>query len=136
MISVEMATPELLETKVFWNKLSGVIRYVDDVTNKILSRDPNCIVDVFMWPKLGDSSICMKKLMITWILWEFDENNRFSCRVVLVQMGLALGGNVKLHTRVSKKKLKIKVEGLISTFVEVIMEKTGRGGDPFTPYPG
>ena len=41
---------------------------VDDVANKILSRDSNFIVDVFMWPKFGNSSISMKEVIITLIL--------------------------------------------------------------------
>ena len=30
---------------------------VDEVINKILSHDSNYIVDVFMWPKFGNSSV-------------------------------------------------------------------------------
>ena len=48
MMSAEMATPGLLKITVFWNKGYDVIISVDDVTNKILSRDSNYIVDVFM----------------------------------------------------------------------------------------
>ena len=43
-----MATPGVLKTKVFLNKGYDVIISADDVTNKILSRDSNDIVDVFM----------------------------------------------------------------------------------------
>ena len=42
--------------------------YVDDVTNKILSRDSNYIVSVFMWPKFGNSSIGMREVITTLIL--------------------------------------------------------------------
>ena len=45
-----------------------VIIPVDDVTNKILSRDSNYIVDVFIWSKFGNSSISMAKVMTTSIL--------------------------------------------------------------------
>ena len=48
MMSAEMATPGLLKLMVFWNKGYDVIISVNDVTNKILSRDSNYIVDVFM----------------------------------------------------------------------------------------
>ena len=41
---------------------------VDDVTNKILSRDSNYTVDVFMWPKFGKSSISLKEVITTSIL--------------------------------------------------------------------
>ena len=46
MISVKLATPSLLKKKVFWNKRYDIIIYVHGVTNKILSRDSNYIVDV------------------------------------------------------------------------------------------
>ena len=45
-----------------------VIIPVDDVTNKILSRDSNYIVDVFIWSEFGNSSISMAKVMTTSIL--------------------------------------------------------------------
>ena len=57
MMSAKMATLGLLKIKVFWNKGYDVIIYVHDVTNKILSRDSNYIVDVVMWSKFGNSSI-------------------------------------------------------------------------------
>ena len=68
MTSAKMATPGLLKITVFWNKSYDVIISVDDVTNKILSRDSNYIVDVFMWPKFGNCSISMRKVIITSIL--------------------------------------------------------------------
>ena len=48
MMSAEMATPGLLKITVFWNKGYDVRISVDDVSNNILSRDSNYIVDVFM----------------------------------------------------------------------------------------
>ena len=68
MMSAKMATPGLLKITVFWNKGYDVIISVDDVTNKILSRDSNYIVDVVMWPKFGNSSIYMREVIITSIL--------------------------------------------------------------------
>ena len=68
MMSAKMATPDLLKITVFWNKGYDVIIPVDDVTNKILSRDSNYIVDVVMWPKFGNSSISMREVTITSIL--------------------------------------------------------------------
>ena len=68
MMSAKMATPGLLKIKVFWNKGYDVIISVHDVTNKILSRDSNYIVDVFMWPKFGNSSISMREIITTSIL--------------------------------------------------------------------
>ena len=68
MMSVKKATPGLLKVTVFWNKGCDVITYVHDVINKILSRDSNYIVDVFMWPKLGNCSISMREVITTSIL--------------------------------------------------------------------
>ena len=54
MMSAKMATPGLLKITVFWNKSYDVIISVHDVSNKILSRNSNYIVDVLMWPKFGN----------------------------------------------------------------------------------
>ena len=48
MMSAKMATPGLLKITVFWNKGYYVIIFVEDVTNEVLSRDSNYIVDVIM----------------------------------------------------------------------------------------
>ena len=63
-----MATQDLLKITVFLNKIYDVIIHVDDVTNKIFSRDSNFIVDAFMWPKFGNCSISMKEVITTSIL--------------------------------------------------------------------
>ena len=68
MMSAKMATPGFLEITVFWNKGYDVIISVDDVTNKISSRDSNYIVDVFMWLKFGSCSISMSEVITTSIL--------------------------------------------------------------------
>ena len=68
MMSAKMATPVLLKITVFWNKGYDVIISVHEVTNKILSRDSNYIVDLVMWPKFGNSSISMREVIITSIL--------------------------------------------------------------------
>ena len=65
MMSAEIATSGLLKIKVFWNKGYDVIISVHDVTNKILSRDSNYIIDVVMWPKFGNCSVSMRKVIIT-----------------------------------------------------------------------
>ena len=64
MMSAKMATPGLRKIKVFWKKGYDVIIFVNDVTNKILSRDSNYIVDVVMWPKFGNSSISTSEFII------------------------------------------------------------------------
>ena len=68
MMSAKMATPGLLEITVFWNKGYDVIIPVGDVTNKILLRDSNYVVDVFMRPKFGNCSISMREVITTLIL--------------------------------------------------------------------
>ena len=68
MMSVKMATAGLLKVTVFWNKGYDVIITVNDVTNKILSLDSNYIIDLFMWPKFGNSSVSMREL-ITASVW-------------------------------------------------------------------
>ena len=68
MMSAIMATPDLLKITIFWNKGYDVTIPVDDVTNKILSRDSNYIVDVLMWPKFGNSSISLWEVITTSVL--------------------------------------------------------------------
>ena len=41
---------------------------VDDVNNKFLECDSNYIVDVFMWPKFGSSSISMREVITISVL--------------------------------------------------------------------
>ena len=48
MMSAKLATSGLLKRKIFQNKDYDVIIPDYDVTNKILSRDSNYIVDVVM----------------------------------------------------------------------------------------
>ena len=48
MMPAKMATPSLLKITLFSNKAYDVIIPVDDVTNKILSRDSNYIVNLFI----------------------------------------------------------------------------------------
>ena len=60
-----MATPGPSKIKVFWKKGYNVIIVVNDVTNKILSRDSSYIVDVVTWPKFGNSNISMREVIIT-----------------------------------------------------------------------
>ena len=50
---------------VFWNKDYDVIIPVDDVNRKILSSGSNYIVDMFMWPKFGNSSISVREVITT-----------------------------------------------------------------------
>ena len=68
MMSAKTTTPGLLIIRVFWNNGYHVIISVRDVTNKILSRDSNYIIDVVMWPKFGNCSISIRGVIITSIL--------------------------------------------------------------------
>ena len=67
-ISAKLATPGFLKIKVFFLKSYDVIILDYEVTNKILSGDSNFIVNVVVWPKFGNFSICMKEVIITSIL--------------------------------------------------------------------
>ena len=65
MMSAKVATPGLLKIKVFWKKGYDVIIYV---TNKVLSRDSNYIVDVVMGLNFCNCSISIRKVIIISIL--------------------------------------------------------------------
>ena len=65
MMSAKMAILALLKKKVFWNKGYYVIYSVYDVTNNILSHDSSYIMDVVMWLKFGNSSTCIRQVIIT-----------------------------------------------------------------------
>ena len=84
MILSKMVTLGLLKIKVFWSKGYDVIISFHDITNGILSSDSNYIADVVMWPKFGNSSISIREVIITSILWEFDQKNQFFWGVVLI----------------------------------------------------
>ena len=63
MISAKIATLGLCKIKAFWNKGYDEIS-VHDVTDKILSRDSNYVVDVVMWPKFGNYNVSMREVII------------------------------------------------------------------------
>ena len=85
MIPAKLATLSFRKIKVFWNKVFDVIISVHDITNKILSRESNGIINVIMWPKFGNSSISMGEVIITSILEGFDQKNIFLA-VVLIEV--------------------------------------------------
>ena len=64
MMSTKLATVGLLKIKIFWNKGYDVILSANDVTNKILSRDPSYIVDAVMSAKLA--TVGLLKIKIFW----------------------------------------------------------------------
>ena len=62
MMSAKLATLSLLKLKVFWNKGYDDIISVYDVTNEILSRDSNYIVEVVMRQSLVTLAFLWEKL--------------------------------------------------------------------------
>ena len=68
------------------NKGSDVIVSIHDTTNNVLSSSSNYIVDVAMWPNFSYFSTFMREVIITQILYGFDQKKR------LFSMG-GLGSN-------------------------------------------
>ena len=66
MVSAKLDTLDLLKIEAFSNKSYDIIISVHDVTNKILSRKSNYIVD--MVNKFGISKISMREVLITSVL--------------------------------------------------------------------
>ena len=126
MMSAKIAIPGLPKIKVFWNIGYDVIISVHEVTNKILSRYSNYIIDVVMWPKFGNCRISMRNAITTSILFYKDltKNPAFFegwCWFKFNNFGLALGTNLTFYTSVLKG-LTIKIRKfwrLNPTFVEV-----------------
>ena len=75
MMSAELATPDFLN--LFWNKDYEVMIFVFDITNKILSRNSNSIVDLVMLPKFANSSISMRKVTLMRLKWIWPEKTIF-----------------------------------------------------------
>ena len=85
-----------------------------------------------MWPKFGNSSIYMREVIITLILWGFNQKNQIFWGVLWLKFSnlrLVQGMTLKFYTSVAKElKLKvIKFWGLIPTYVEVTGEKLVKG---------
>ena len=66
MVSAKLDTLDLLKIEAFSNKSYDIIISVYDVTNKILSRESNYIVD--MVTKFGISKISIREVLITSVL--------------------------------------------------------------------
>ena len=62
MISAKLTTLDRLKIKVFWINGYSVIICAHDVTNKVLSSDPDYVVYVVMWPKF---SISVREVIIS-----------------------------------------------------------------------
>ena len=121
MMSAKIPTLALLKIKVFWNKGYDLISYVHDVTNQILSCDSNCIVDLVMWPKFGNFSICMSEVIITSIYKDPTRRTTFFevwSWLKFNNLGLALGMALKFYTNVVKG-LKVKVKKFLGYFLRL-----------------
>ena len=116
IMSAKLATLDLLKMKVFWNKGYDVIIFIHRVTNKILLRLSNCIVDVVTWPKFVNSAISMRQVIMTRKSIFFE-----GLWVFLVQVHY-FGSGTRYDLA---KELKLKVRrflGLTLTFVETTGE--------------
>ena len=97
-MSAKIANLGLL--KIFLKQGYDVIIFVHDVTNEVLSCDSNYIVDVVMWPKFGNSSVPMRKVIITSVLKVFEQINHIfeGCSWFnFNNMGLALDMALKFY---------------------------------------
>ena len=113
---------------ILWKKGYDVKIPIDDVTTKILSRDSNYILNVFMWPKFSNSSISMKEVITTSI------SQGFTRKTALLDgwswfkfnnLGLALSTIHHCGKRVETKSQ--KVFGANSYVCRSWKGKTGRG---------
>ena len=64
MMPVKLATVDLPQRNIFWNRGFDLITSVYGVTNEILSLYLNYIVDVIMRPKFGNPNISMREVII------------------------------------------------------------------------
>ena len=132
MMSAKMAAPVLLKIKILWNKVYYIIYSVYYVTNNILSYDSNYTMDVVMWPKVDNSSTCIREVIITSILSGFDQKSCFFegwAWFKFNNLGLALG--TIFHQSVERVKTKSqKVLGPNSYVCRSYRGKTGRGTSP------
>ena len=135
-IWLKMATLVLLKIKVFPSKDCDIIVFVDDVINRILSRDSDYVVDVVIWPNFGyyhfnERSCHNLNFMRIWpkisLFWGVALFERQLC-------GTGIRYSLK-SLRQFRKRVKLKVRkcgGLIRTFVEItgeiLLGKRGRGG--------
>ena len=137
MISSKMATLGLLKIKLFWNKCYNVVISLYNIIKK-LSHDLNYIVSAVMWPKFGSSSISMREVIVTSILYGFDQKNIFfegwSC-FKFNNLGMTLGIALKFYASV-EKVLKLKVRSFWDFYKRrSYREKTDREGLFAPPLP-
>ena len=105
MMSAKMATPGLLKIRVFRNKGFDVLISVDDIINKIFSRDSNYIVHLFILPKFDNSSISMREVTQPQFYKDLTRKTAFfeGCSwFKFNNLGLALSTKLKFYTNVTK----------------------------------
>ena len=132
MMSTKLVTLGFLKINMFWKKGYDAIISVHDVTNKILWHDSNCIVDVDIWPKFGDSSISVSFHNLNFIrIWPekhvFEGCSWFKLNDVRLSLGMTskFGTSVLPGLKLNVRKCWV----LIPIIVEVTGE-TGRGAFP------
>ena len=83
MMSAKLATLDFFKIKEFWNKGYDVVISSYDVTNKIAIHDSKYILDKVIWPRYGNASISIKEVIVTSILWRFDQKKPNFLRDIL-----------------------------------------------------
>ena len=121
MMSGTLAIQRALEIKISKNKGYDITIVDYDVSNRILFREPNYIVDVVMWPEFDNCSISREIWHLTKEITFVEGGSWFK----FSNFGLALGTSLKFYTDVAKVlKLKAtKFWGISFTFLEVTGEK-------------
>ena len=122
MMSAQLLLPGLYEVNIFQNKGYDIIFVEYFVNNKMLSGDWNYTV------KIDNSSISIKEVIITSMLWGFDQKNHFFegwSWFEVINEGLSLGMTLKFFASMEKGvELKVKKYFRLSPrFVEVTGEK-------------
>ena len=117
VVSINTVVTLMMSAQAFWNKGYDVIVFVNDVTNKILSRDSNYTADVVMWPKFGYYSNFYERSYL-------KTDTRYGLEFLH-----QCGKSIKTESQ--------KVLGTNSYVCRSYRGKTGRrgGGELFAPHP-
>lgn len=95
-----------LNTNAFWNKGDGTIINVHDVIRNILSRDSYYIVNVAIWPKIGNSSISITEVTMASILLKFTKKTFFfeeRSWLKFKNLRLVLAKTLKFYSSLAKR---------------------------------
>ena len=118
-----------LKTNVFWNKSDGTIINVHDVIRNILSRNSYYVVNVAIWPKIGNSSNFYNRSYHGINFIKFHQKTFFfeeKSWLKFKNLWLVLAKTLKFYSSLAKRlKLKLRKswEQLIPTFGEVAPEE-------------